>query len=233
MPTPSFGAIKLLQKRTGADRALCKKALEEHDCNEDLAAAHIAATTSFVDSAAAPAPSSDGATITVVEDEPGLERLSVIRVEVGDGETFPSYGDTLAVQYRGTLLRTGVEFDSSYGRGRDFCFRVGMGKVIKGWDEGLMQMSLGEKAVLMVPASMAYGPQGNGPVPPNADLKFEVTLTKITPQTSCLGPGQRDSRKTHEYDAIAKQMLGMDSTPMDWRPPDEREQMPLTSQMPA
>merc|ERR550514_1703433 len=110
-----------------------------------------------------------------------------------------------------------------------------MGKVIKGWDVGVMKMSVGEKSLLFVPAHMAYGAQGNGPVPPNADLKFEVQLLKITRQTSCLGPGQHGGvqRKNHEYADLANQLLGRaPQKGLEQRLPDAREPMPLTKDMP-
>jgi len=231
MPSASFGAIKLLQKRTGADRATCKAALEAHDLDEDAAATHIANTTAFTDSAAAAGAPSASVQETAEQSVGGA--VSLIRLEVGDGVTFPEYGDTLYVHYRGTLAADGQQFDSSYGRNKEFSFRIGMGQVIEGWDVGMKKMSVGEKAMIFVPAAMAYGAAGMGPVPPNADLKFEVHLTRLVRQTSCVGPGQRDSLQTHEYGALAKQMLGMDkSKPVEWRLPEDRKLMPLTSEMP-
>lgn len=207
---PSFGAIKVLQQRTGADRATCKKALADHDDDEDAATAWIVANTDFKDSKAAPKAAAEAAAVAarVEEATGGLSDVSVVRVEVGDGSTYPQYGDTLHVHYRGTLAEDGTEFDSSYSRNQEFTFKIGHGKVIKGWDVGFMKMSLGEKALLFVPSAMAYGAQGSPPaVPPNADLKFEVHLSNITRQTSCLGPGQHGGvqRQPHEYAQLADQ----------------------------
>ena len=106
---------------------------------------------------------------------------------------------------------------------------------VRGWEECVRKMSLGEKSLLMVPAGLAYGAAGNGPVPPHADLKFECHLLKITPQTSCLGPGQHGGvqRKNHEYAELADQLLGRaPRQDLELRPPDERKLMPLTSDMP-
>lgn len=161
-------------------------------------------------------------------------------IKVGDGVTFPAYGDTLSMEYTGMLADDGTTFDSSYAPSRGvhvpFSFRIGMGKVIEGWDEGIMKMSLGERAMLLIPANKAYGSAGHGPVPPHADLKFEVKLLKITRQTSCLGPGEHGGvqRKKHEYADLANQLLGRvpPSTGLDMRLPDDREPMPLTSAMP-
>lgn len=125
-----------------------------------------------------------------------------MRQEVGDGETYPASGDTLTMHYRGTLQADGSEFDSSYKRGKPFVFKIGVGKVIRGWDVGVMKMSLGEKAILFISSDYGYGPSGNGPIPPNADLKFEVELLKIERAIV------RDSRRHDQYEAVAKQMLG-------------------------
>lgn len=100
----------------------------------------------------------------------------------GDGATFPQPGDTLQMHYIGTLASDGQKFDSSVERGTPFEFRIGIGQVIEGWDEGVMKMSLGEKATLRIPAAMGYGEAGaGGVIPPNADLVFEVELLGINP----------------------------------------------------
>ena len=89
-------------------------------------------------------------------------------------------GDTLTMHYTGTLASNGHKFDSSVDRGTPFQFRIGVGQVIQGWDEGIMKMTLGEKATLKIPADKAYGSDGAGDdIPPNSDLNFEVELMKI------------------------------------------------------
>ncbi|KAL4238797.1 FK506-binding protein 2A [Mactra antiquata] len=89
-------------------------------------------------------------------------------------------GDTLHMQYRGTLHETGEEFDSSYSRNQPFVFTLGTGQVIKGWDQGLLGMCEGEERKLVVPSDMAYGSRGAGSkIPANAALVFEVKLDKI------------------------------------------------------
>merc|ERR1719393_765377 len=98
----------------------------------------------------------------------------------GDGQQFPKAGDTLTMHYTGTLASNGAKFDSSRDRGQPFQFTIGVGQVIPGWDQGVMQMSLGERAVLHVPAALGYGAQGaGGVIPPNADLNFDVELLRI------------------------------------------------------
>ena len=80
----------------------------------------------------------------------------------------------------GTLQSNGNKFDASRDRGRPFQFTIGVGQVIKGWDEGVMQMSVGEKAMLHISSDLGYGARGaGGVIPPNADLDFEVELLGI------------------------------------------------------
>ena len=96
------------------------------------------------------------------------------------GGEHPDRNDLVRVDYEGTLT-DGTVFDSSVGRG-PFEFNIGMGEVIEGWDEGVLKMSLGQKARLHVPSAMGYGEQGaGGIIPPNADLVFDVELLKISP----------------------------------------------------
>ncbi len=85
----------------------------------------------------------------------------------------PKASDTVTVNYRGTLT-DGTEFDSSYKRGQPFTTNVS--GVIKGWTEALQLMKVGSKYQLFIPPDLAYGPQGQGTIPPNAVLIFEVEL---------------------------------------------------------
>lgn len=87
-------------------------------------------------------------------------------ISPGDGKTFPKAGDRLTMHYTGTLVSDGSTFDSSHKRGRPFQFAIGKGQVIKGWDEGVIQMSLGEKAVLEMTPDYGYGAAGAGGVIP-------------------------------------------------------------------
>ena len=85
------------------------------------------------------------------------------------------------MHYIGTLASNGEQFDASRKKGRPFQFTIGIGRVIKGWDEGVVQMSLGEKAILRITSDYGYGARGagNGLIPANADLVFEVDLLQI------------------------------------------------------
>jgi FK506-binding protein 4/5 len=94
----------------------------------------------------------------------------------GSGEEMPTSGSQVEVHYVGTLL-DGTEFDSSRGRGTPFSFKLGQGQVIKGWDEGVATMKMGEKAILTCAPEYAYGAAGSPPkIPANATLQFEVEL---------------------------------------------------------
>ncbi|RUS70856.1 hypothetical protein EGW08_021384 [Elysia chlorotica] len=88
--------------------------------------------------------------------------------------------DMLSMHYVGTLTESGRKFDSSLDRGDPFEFQLGAGQVIKGWEEGLTDMCVGEKRKLIIPASKGYGSNGAGEsIPPNAGLTFEVELIDI------------------------------------------------------
>jgi len=88
-------------------------------------------------------------------------------------------GDVLEMHYRGTLASDGTQFDSSYDRGTPLTFEIGAGRVIKGWDQGLLDMCIGEKRKLTIPPELAYGDRGIGPIPGGATLVFETELVGI------------------------------------------------------
>ena len=88
-------------------------------------------------------------------------------------------GDSLSMHYTGKL-EDGTEFDSSVGRNQPFVFTLGVGQVIKGWDQGLLDMCEGEKRKLIIPSHLGYGDSGAPPkIPGGATLIFEVELLKI------------------------------------------------------
>jgi peptidylprolyl isomerase len=105
----------------------------------------------------------------------GLQYLDVLE---GDGPA-PQNGDVIEVHYTG-WLEDGTKFDSSLDRAQPFVFPIGVGRVIKGWDEGVATMRVGGKRRLTIPPHLAYGDRGAGDViPPRATLIFEVELLKI------------------------------------------------------
>ncbi|MCI5117321.1 MAG: peptidylprolyl isomerase [Candidatus Electrothrix sp. LOE1_4_5] len=89
----------------------------------------------------------------------------------------PAKGTMISVDYSGRLLSNGKQFDSSYDRGKPLQFEVGIGRVIKGWDQALSNMRKGEKRTLIIPPELAYGSRGaGGVIPPDAWLVFDVEL---------------------------------------------------------
>ena len=97
---------------------------------------------------------------------------------VGQGQEVKS-GDTVTVNYSG-YLENGTKFDSSYDRNAPFTTQIGVGQVIKGWDEGIVGMKAGGKRKLIIPSSLGYGAQGAGnSIPPNSTLVFDVELIGV------------------------------------------------------
>lgn len=92
-------------------------------------------------------------------------------------------GKTCSMHYTGWLWESGkkgAKFDSSLDRGQPFSFKLGVGQVIRGWDEGVAGMKVGTKRTLLIPSELGYGSRGAGRViPPNATLLFEVELLEV------------------------------------------------------
>lgn len=110
-----------------------------------------------------------------------VSSVEIETIQPGDGKTFPQPGDTVKIHYVGTLeTKNGKKFDSSRDRGKPFECQIGVGAVIKGWDQGVVQLSVGQKAYLKCAPDIAYGAKGaSGVIPPNSTLWFEVELLQV------------------------------------------------------
>jgi len=108
--------------------------------------------------------------------------LQIIDTKPGTGAS-PKTGQTCVMHYTGWLYENGAKgkkFDSSVDRGAPFEFKIGVGQVMRGWDEGVATMKVGGKRTLIIPPALGYGAQGaGGLIPPNATLIFDVELLAI------------------------------------------------------
>ncbi|KAL5501284.1 FKBP1 [Sanghuangporus vaninii] len=126
-----------------------------------------------------PAASKDRSFIGLTLISSAFQGVTIEAITPGDGKNFPKKGDIVTIHYTGTL-EDGTKFDSSVDRQKPFQTEIGVGKVIRGWDEGVPQLSLQQKAILTCTPDYAYGARGFPPIiPPNATLKFEVQLLSI------------------------------------------------------
>jgi peptidylprolyl isomerase len=107
----------------------------------------------------------------------GPQKLIIEDIQVGQGvEVKP--GNNITVNYKGTLV-DGTKFDSSYDRNEPFTTQIGVGKVIPGWDQGMLGMKKGGKRKLTIPPDLGYGSQANTNIPANSTLIFEVEVLEI------------------------------------------------------
>ena len=108
--------------------------------------------------------------------------LQIEDITVGTGAS-PQRGQTCVMHYTGWLYNNGIKgkkFDSSVDRGEPFEFTIGVGQVIKGWDEGVSTMKVGGKRTLIIPPTLGYGERGaGGIIPPHATLMFDVELLDV------------------------------------------------------
>lgn len=104
-------------------------------------------------------------------------KLQIIDEKIGSGAVVKK-GDTVEINYVGTLAN-GTKFDASADHGGPFTTQIGVGQVIKGWDEGIIGMKVGGKRKLVIPPALGYGDQAVGSIPPNSTLIFQVELVGI------------------------------------------------------
>lgn len=124
--------------------------------------------------------SPEGTTQTALKASPTPGKLKIEDIKIGTGEASVKKGDTIIIQYTGKLAENGKVFDSSYDRNQPFTTQIGVGQVIKGWDEGVIGMKVGGKRRLTIPPDLGYGAQGAGEsIPPNATLIFDLELVGI------------------------------------------------------
>ena len=120
--------------------------------------------------------------------QPTQSGVTINNVVTGTG-AIAEKGDIVTVNYVGKLL-DGKVFDSSIDRGQPFTFQLGVGQVIRGWDEGLLGMRVGGKRILTIGPDYAYGNQAVGPIPPNSTLVFEVDLLNVQSPTATSTPSK-------------------------------------------
>ncbi|MFL6182013.1 MAG: FKBP-type peptidyl-prolyl cis-trans isomerase [Actinomycetes bacterium] len=132
-----------------------------------------------------PAPTEDDSlpSVSITPKEPEIvmpsadpvNRLIALPVVVGDGPKVQK-GQTIVVQYKGALWRTGKEFDSSWSRGQPYAVSIGTGSVIPGWDKGLVGQTVGSRVLLVVPPKDGYGKAGQGPIKGTDTMVFAVDI---------------------------------------------------------
>ncbi len=173
-------AVLLVAQFTGGDseRAIADRATSAPAAQTETLVAQGSASDLMTEDTTEDAMSGSAEQSTdenVVTTDSGLQYVVIAE---GDGAT-PQPGNRVFVHYVGTL-EDGTKFDSSRDRGRPFDFIIGQGQVIKGWDEGVGMMKVGDRRKLIIPADLGYGARGaGGVIPPNATLIFDVELLRI------------------------------------------------------
>lgn len=110
---------------------------------------------------------------------PQVTQLKVEDIQVGTGQDQVASGDGVEINYIGALLN-GQKIDSSYDRNQPISFELGKNAIMPGIEQGIVGMKVGGKRKLTIPASLAYGEKGNGPVGPNTPVIFEIELMRLT-----------------------------------------------------
>lgn len=125
-----------------------------------------------------PVPSNKMPAPDVYKPDGKVTQLQTTDLQQGSGPAAKK-GDCLVMKYQGNLASDGTIFDENFSKAQALQFTLGAGEVIPGWDQGLIGMKAGGTRRLVIPSDMAYGSQGQGSIPANADLVFVVKLLKI------------------------------------------------------
>ena len=172
---PAASEVRLAAKAAAVNPAAPPAELDPNESNPRLFAMAPEASDQLAQGSAADLL---GGEMEVTKERMTPSGLKITDLVEGTGAEAQS-GNTVSVNYRGTLTN-GQEFDSSYRRNQAFTFPLGGGRVIRGWDEGVVGMKEGGKRRLVIPPDLAYGSRGaGGVIGPNETLIFEIELVKV------------------------------------------------------
>lgn len=170
----AFGAILFLVTASALTIAVIVSGISNHNKDSSSQTADQTSQSCTATSVAGTAE----ATPEVYKPTSAVKSLEVTDLVVGTGAAVKS-GDCLQVKYYGTLATSGKVFDENFDKASAFQFQIGKGQVIQGWDQGLIGVKAGGTRRLVIPASLAYGSQGNSTIPANSDLVFTVKVLGV------------------------------------------------------